>query len=157
MEIRKAKSEDIEILADLTVRLKKLNEEFDPMLKVVDNAIDVSRDYVKRSIESDLMLVVEVDGKIVAFIKAEIRDRIFYTPQMEGVITEFYVMPEYRRKGMGDKIIEECSNHLKSMGAQIITAKFPSQNKFAANFYEKLGFRSLKSLYAKPPDGAEDS
>lgn len=151
MEIRKAKDQDVEVLADLTVRLKKLNEEFDPMLKVVDNAIDVARDYVKGCLESDLILVVEEDNKIVAYIKAEIRDRVFYEPKMEGVITEFYVMPEYRRKGMGDKIIEECSIHLKEMGAKIITAKFPSQNRFAANFYEKLGFRSLKSLYAKPP------
>ena len=153
MKIRKAEEKDIEVLADLTVRLKKLNEEFDPMLKVVDDALDLARDYMKKCVSDSLVLVGEDGGKIVAFIKADMRNRVFYTPNKEGVITEFYVMPEYRRKGVGEKIIEECANQLHKMGAQLVTAKFPTQNRFAADFYEKLGFRSLKSLYAKPPEG----
>lgn len=151
MKIRKATQSDAAALVDLTIRLKRLNAEFDPMLKVDKNAESYAKQHIVQSLKDCVILVAEDAGKTVGFIRSEIRDRGFYSPRKEGLITDFYVMPDHRRKAIGEKMVDECTKQLVKMGAEIITAKFPSQNKFAVSFYEKHGFRSIKSIYAKMP------
>lgn len=151
MKIRKATVNDTDDLVDLTLRLKRLNAEFDPMLKLDKGAEAFAKQFIAKSLKDCVILVAEDAGKVVGFMRSEVRDRGFYSPRKEGLITDFYVMPDHRRKAIGEKMVEECMKQLFKLGAEIITAKFPSQNKFAVNFYEKLGFRSIKSIYAKMP------
>jgi ribosomal protein S18 acetylase RimI-like enzyme len=79
------------------------------------------------------------------------RERIFYEPNMEGFITDFYILPEYRRKALGNEVLKRASFDLKKMGAQIIVADVPARNEIANNFYAKRGFRALSSLFGKSP------
>jgi len=147
---RKATLDDLDRLIDLLLRLKRLNEEFDPLLKVRDDAASVGRKYLEEAIKSQnsLVVVAEASGKVVGFIKADIRERIFYTPKMEGNIVEFYLLPEYRRKGYGAQLLEYAINQLKER-AEIITAEFPSLNEISTKFYTKLEFRGVISIYAR--------
>lgn len=148
MKIRFAGEMDVNELASQVVRLKKLNEEFDSMLKVGEWADKSSRDQMEKALKDSVVLVAEEDGRIAGFIKAVVKDRIFYKPRKEGFIAEFYVMPEYRRKNVGDALLKACEKELRKKGAEIITAEFPSQNRIAASFYEKRGFRGMISIYA---------
>ncbi|MEM4971410.1 MAG: GNAT family N-acetyltransferase, partial [Sulfolobales archaeon] len=99
--IRHARKEDIDQISDLILRLKKLNEEFDPLYTVRHEAPEIVRKYVSESFDKEdvIMLVADSLGKVVGVIRAEIRSRIFYDPLMSGVITDLYVLPSYRRKG----------------------------------------------------------
>jgi ribosomal protein S18 acetylase RimI-like enzyme len=76
---------------------------------------------------------------------------MFYNPHVEGLVTDFYILPEYRRKALGNQMISQASAELKKMGAQIIVADVPSQNEIATRFYVKRGFRSLNQFFAKSP------
>ncbi len=148
---REASSEEAETIAGLITRLKRLNEEFDSHLKVREDAHKKAVAYIKESINNDkvLLLVAEASNKLVGVLRAELRDRLFYDPPVAGVIVDFYLLPEYRRHGLGKRMIEEATQRLKKMGAQIIIAEFPMQNKIASSFYEKLGFRGTVGLYAR--------
>lgn len=152
--IREAQPKDIEQAADLVVRLKRLNEEFDSMLKVHSDAIDHARKYLQEAIQSQhsVVLVADAKGKIVGLVKGDLKDRLFYEPAIEGSIIEFYVLPEYRRRKLGDELINEAMVRLRKKGAQIITAEFPTQNMIAVNFYNKLGFRPMFGIYGKSVD-----
>lgn len=151
VRFREASSEESEMIARLIVRLKRLNEEFDSHLKVREDAHKNAVAYVKESLSGDkvLLLVAESANKIVGVLRAELRDRLFYDPPVAGVIVDFYLLPEYRRHGTGKRMIDEATQRLKKMGAQIIIAEFPLQNKIASSFYEKLGFRGTIGLYAR--------
>ncbi len=94
------------------------------------------------------MVVAEDNGKVVGFIKADIRERTFYEPRMEGNIVEFYLLPEYRRRGVGANLLDYTVKLLKEK-AEIITAEFPTLNEIAVEFYTKLGFRGIISVYAR--------
>lgn len=148
--IRKADRADPGKILELILRLKRLNEEFDSLLQVRDDAAEKGKTYVESSLTSEksLVLVAEDKGKIVGVMKADIRERTFYEPKTEGAIVDLYVLPEYRRSGLGAKLIEETINKLKGK-ADIVTAEFPSQNMIAADFYRKLGFRAIISIHAK--------
>jgi ribosomal protein S18 acetylase RimI-like enzyme len=99
---------------------------------------------------ADKLLLVAADGpKIVGVLRAEMRERLFYEPHAEGFITDFYILPEYRRKALGNEMIQRATRELRKMGAQIIVADVPAQNEIANRFYAKRGFRSLTNLVGK--------
>ncbi len=149
--IRKAKAEDVKQAADLLVRLKKLNGEFDPLFKVVEDADERASRYLNESMASKncLVLVAKIDTKVIGFLRAEVKERPFYEPVREGIITDIYILPEGRRKSLGNDILNKASEKLKQMGAAMIVAEFPAQNEIAGRFYTKRGFRALVNTFAK--------
>lgn len=148
--IREAGDADIDGAAELIVRMKRLNGEFDPLFKVVGDAQQRAVGYLSGSMgaKDRFVLVATRDGKVVGTLRAEVRDRLFYIPSKEGAITDFYILPEVRRKDLGREIIERASEKLKSMGAEMIVAEFPAQNAIAVRFYGKRGFRALVEIFA---------
>jgi ribosomal protein S18 acetylase RimI-like enzyme len=148
--IRDAEEADLESAAELIVRMKRLNGEFDPLFKVVDDAQARAVDYLRSALGSKdaFVMVATKGGKVVGTLRAEMRDRTFYIPSKEGVITDFYILPEVRRMDLGREIMEKGSAKLKAMGAEMIAAEFPAQNAIAVRFYTKRGFRALVDTFA---------
>jgi len=153
LQIRRAKKEDIGAVADLIVRTKRLNNEFDPLFAVVPEVRARAEKHVLASFgATDKLLLIATEGpKVVGVLRAEMRERMFYEPHHEGFITDFYILPEYRRKALGNEMIQQASAELKKMGAQIIVADVPAQNEIANRFYMKRGFRSLTNIVGKSP------
>jgi len=153
MHIRRARKEDLGAVAELIVRTKRLNNEFDPLFAVVPDVRTRAEKHVTGSIKSpDKLLLVAAEGlKVVGVLRAEMRERLFYEPHMEGFVTDFYILPEYRRKALGNEMIQKAATELKKMGAQIIVADVPARNEIANRFYMKRGFRSLTNLVGRNP------
>ena len=150
MKIRHATKGDVQSIADLMIRTKKLNNEFDPLFEVVKDARAKAATYASKSLGEKTLLLVASEGvKVVGVLRAELRERLFYEPSKEGFITDFYILPEFRRKNLGHRILDQASAELKKMGAQIIVAEVPSQNEIAVRFYTKRGFRSLVQHFGK--------
>ena len=149
--IRLIKKEEVSKASELLARLKRLNGEFDPLLKTSDSLETEARLALEQAMEDkDTIVLVAVDqAKVVGLVKGVLRDRVFYDPKKEGAVVDFYILPEYRRHTLGKELISEASLQLKKKGAELITAEFPSQNEIAKNFYDKIGFRSLTNVYAK--------
>ncbi|GBC70570.1 hypothetical protein HRbin02_00338 [Candidatus Calditenuaceae archaeon HR02] len=149
ISVRLAEERDREQIIDLMVRAKRLNEEFDPLLKLSSRLQEVVTKYVEEALTSpaSLLVVAERGGRLVGILKAEIVNRIFYDPPLEGIIRELYILPEYRRKGVGKMLVTEAFRILQERGAGLLTAEFPSLHKIAVEFYEKMGFRPIFSKY----------
>ncbi|MDV3277128.1 MAG: GNAT family N-acetyltransferase [Nitrososphaerales archaeon] len=150
VKIRRGTERDVGSAADLIVRTKRLNNEFDPLFMVVEDSRERAEKYVSDSLRSpEVLLLVATRGeKVVGVLRAQLRNRVFYHPTREGHITDFYVLPEFRRKTLGNDMLEKVSEQLKRMGAEMITAEVPSQNEIAVRFYTKRGFRSLMQVFA---------
>lgn len=151
VKFREANEGDLKEIVELIIRLKRLNEEFDALLKVREDIEEKTKEYVKNSLKSNnsFIIVAEQNKKIIGILKAEVRERLFYLPIKEGFISEFYIMPEYRRKGLGKELLKFSIEKLKEKGAEIVTAEFPTQNKIASDFYAKQGFRSVINIHSK--------
>lgn len=149
--IRDLRKDETSKAAGLVARLKRLNGEFDPLLKTTEDLDEEARRIVEKATSSSnsIVLVALTGDKVVGVVKAEIKDRMFYEPRKEGAIDEFYILPEFRRGSLGRDLLTAITEKLKSRGADLITAEFPSQNEIAKRFYTKLGFRSLTNVYAK--------
>ncbi len=153
MEIRRALKEELPAISELIVRVKRLNNEFDPLFAVVTDAKAKADAYLEATLGTpDKLLLIALDGpKVVGVLRAEMRQRLFYEPHAEGFITEFYILPEHRRKALGNEMLQVASAELKKMGAQIVVAEVPSQNEIANRFYVKRGFRGLLNVFGKSP------
>jgi len=92
--------------------------------------------YTKALIESlsDVSLVSEVEGRIVGYIFA----RVEYGNI--GHIITIAVDPEYRRMGIGEKLMRAVLNILKELGCVSVYLEVRVSNKPAINLYKKLGF-----------------
>jgi ribosomal protein S18 acetylase RimI-like enzyme len=149
--IREARGEDVEQAAELIVRMKRLNGEFDPLFRVVDDAQLRAVEYLRASMGTgDKFVLVAARGKkVFGVLRAEVKERLFYIPSKEGNITDFYILPEVRRKDVGREIVDRASQKLKAMGAEMIVAEFPAQNAIAVKFYSKRGFRAVVDIFAR--------
>jgi ribosomal protein S18 acetylase RimI-like enzyme len=150
--VRPGTRQDVDAIADLIARTKRLNSEFDPLFGVAEHAQEKARTYILDSLKrSDVVLLVATRGtKVVGEIRAEIRERPFYEPGKVGHITDFYILPEFRRSALGKEVITKMAAELRKLGAQMITCEVPTRNEIAVRFYEKNGFRSLLQTFAKP-------
>jgi ribosomal protein S18 acetylase RimI-like enzyme len=155
IHLRPARPEDVPVLVPLLLRLKRLNEEFDPLLKVRDDAEAQAKEILRSQLADPKAVLLAAEGvgadkdKVVGFVRALVRERPFYTPEWEGVIVDIYLLPLYRRHGVGEYLLREVSSALKAKGAGIVTAEFPAQNEIANRFYAKRGFRAIQQLQAR--------
>jgi ribosomal protein S18 acetylase RimI-like enzyme len=155
IHLRPATAKDVPALVPLLIRLKRLNEEFDPLLKVRSDADARAEEVLRRDIADPNAVVLAAEGvgadkdKVVGVVRAHLRERPFYSPEREGVILDIYLLPIYRRKGVGEFLLREVTAKLKEKGAGVVTAEFPTQNEIAVRFYAKRGFRPITSLHAR--------
>ena len=155
IHLRPARAGDVPALVPLLLRLKRLNEEFDPLLRVRDDAEAQATEVLRGQLADPKAVILAAEGigpdkdKVVGFVRALVRERPFYTPEWEGVIVDIYLLPLYRRRGVGEYLLREVSAALKAKGAGVVTAEFPAQNEIASRFYAKRGFRPIQSLHAR--------
>jgi len=151
VEIKRALMEDVPALVELVVRLKRLNSEFDPLYASNEKILKEAEEIIKNAVDSDTSILLKAikNDVIIGVLKADIQARPCYNPTQRGIIREFYIMPEYRGEKTGIKMINELIKILKSKGVELIVAEFPSKNKLATEFYERLGYRPITSQYGK--------
>ncbi|MEM3351053.1 MAG: GNAT family N-acetyltransferase [Saccharolobus sp.] len=149
--IRKANKEDVKMLSDFFSRMYKLNSEFDPLLSVPENLEERVIKAVEKSLDNsnELLVLAEDEGRVVGAARVIITERLFYNPDREAIIEEFYVHPSYRRQGVGREIIGFIQEKLKRRGIDLITANFPARNLIAVSFYKKMGFREIYCKFIK--------
>jgi ribosomal protein S18 acetylase RimI-like enzyme len=151
IKIRKIEEKDLRETGELIVRLKRFNAEHDPLFTITDDIERNVMEYLKNSIKGEdrEVLIAEDNGKIIGVILGEIRDRLFYEPRREIRVRDIYILPHYRKRGLGKMMIDELEKRVKGKGVDIITVEFPNENLLAHKFYTALGMRSLICVYGK--------
>lgn len=65
----------------------------------------------------------------------------------KGWINRLAVRPEYRRKGIGRRLVNEAENVLKSQGMRIIAALIEDWNKASLGLFEQAGYLDYPNLH----------
>ena len=81
--------------------------------------------------------LLDDDGKIIGYIVGELKDLtdgryVYY-------ISYFYLIKQYRSKGLGNKMITMCIEYIKSINVSYIML-ISNINTNAFKLYQKLGF-----------------
>ncbi|GAB6162564.1 hypothetical protein JCM12298_17230 [Desulfothermus naphthae] len=138
MLIRQVKFEDIENFVETYM---KAYEDFDDYKYHTKKEI---RKYFKWLYNRDKegFFVAEEGDKIVGFVAA---DANWINLKGEKIleIHEIFVLKEFKRKGVGDKLLEKVLNYGIKQGRKAVELWVGRTNYDAINFYKKLGFKKI--------------
>lgn len=105
---------------------------------------------IKNSDDSTVFFLAKADGKTVGYGG-------MYTVLDEGYITNIGVMPDYRRKGIGAKIVKELIDYSIKNSLSFLSLEVRVSNMDAIKLYDSFGFKEVgkrKNFYNKPKEDA---
>jgi len=133
LRIRPFSSHDLESV----VRLANAQALFDGPITEADLA--VAHNY------PDGLRVAEDEGEIVGFVFGYLKEMpaaVLATWGARGVgyVELLVVAPGYRRKGVGQALLDSLMKEFKQSGLDMVLLHCPAEAKAAKNLYEKNGF-----------------
>jgi ribosomal protein S18 acetylase RimI-like enzyme len=88
----------------------------------------------------DLSFIAEIDGNIVGF--SINRSTYLMVPLTEVcIIHAILVHPDYRKLGIGRKLIQALLSHCQTTGVGTVRALIPEDNKELQAIFERQGFQ----------------
>ena len=90
----------------------------------------------------NFLLVAKNGSRLVGFAYAGIFPEHFQVSNLVGRIDDVYVLPEFRGKGIGKKLVVQCLNKMNAVGVKAVRLQVLTENKVAIRLYEKLGFKT---------------
>lgn len=145
--IRKAKLTDVDEITELNIELMQYHKKYDSYYIIVKNARALVKKHTKLKIKSRnaLVLVAEVDGKIIGYLKAEIKKHNpIYTNNVIGNLGDEFVITKYRRYGIGKELTKEFLKWLKLKKVKEVIVTVDSRNKISINAWKKFGFKDFQ-------------
>ena len=89
------------------------------------------------------------DQKLAGFVIFGPSGRNIFTEERTGFIYDLYVMPNYRGRGIAQRLIADCYKLTEEMGFKTIALNVFAKNKPARKLYEKLGFKEYTMVLRK--------
>jgi len=146
LTIRRAASSDV----DRIVELRLLSQEhFEKSNLLIWRITEEGKELIKQKVETDLtdsnvvVLLAEVGGEIIGYIRGEVMSRIDHMPRTVGQVSLMYVLKQFRRKSVGRRLMKELCKFFNSSKAENLTVRYVLGNKEAESFWRKLGFESI--------------
>jgi ribosomal-protein-alanine N-acetyltransferase len=109
----------------------------------------------------ETFIVAEENGKIVGYVMCRIEAGLaslgFSGLIKKGHIVSIAVMPELRRKGMGQAIVNKVMEAMKRYNAKQCYLEVRVTNDPAISLYRKLGFEVTRTIHGYYADGEDAS
>lgn len=139
---------------DINVRVIR-KEDFEALVDIDAQVFGARRpEYYERKIHTALnktgrvvtSLVAEVGGKIVGFIMGEVFLGEFGIPESTATIDTLGVHPEFQRRGIADKLMQEFLSNLKAADVKTVQTRINWNDWGLLRFFEKMGFSPAKVI-----------
>ena len=106
-----------------------------------DHPNEISAYFSGKSIDIEEVFIGEVSGEIMAFLEINIRNfaegsRNSQVPYIEA----WYVVPKYRNKGYGSKLINHAEQWALSQGFNELASDTEIDNTRSISLHQKMGF-----------------
>lgn len=144
VKIYECKPEDVdEPLKQLWLSLAREMFEIErfilPSEENADKWISFIRDTLVRG--KGFLFVAKIGTKPIGFCTSSIFEIPLEVSKLMGSINDLYVLPEFRRRGVGRKLMVASLRKLKAKGVEAVRLSVLKENRVAVRLYEKLGFK----------------
>ena len=155
MKVRNASNSDKHSIAALFKEMVEFHTQNDPIFTLKASGHELYADWFIEQIGNDSAcpLIAEADGKIVGFCLSFIRKYpATWLYETYGEINDISVTRDYRRKGIGTKLVDKSIEWLKSKGVKRSEVKIATSNEISTKFWRKIGMTSyLETMYMNIP------
>ena len=107
----------------------------------------------------ETFIVAEEDKEVVGYIMCRIETGLsiidFHGLIKKGHIVSVAVLPEYRRKGLGQALVNEAMENMKLYKAKQCYLEVRKSNMPAIDLYKNLGFKISRTIRGYYADGED--
>lgn len=152
MDVKRVTIDDFDKVLEIKLESKEEERKFNPALRPVKKVIRYYKEYLRNDLSNKwrAVFIAVVDKKVVGIIVGKIYRTLKVAGyERRGYMSNLYVKPRYRRRGIGKKLVEKTIDWLKSKDAKAITLEIHNENKVTINLYHKLGFKDFTTKMVK--------
>ena len=152
--IRRAATSDVKRIVELRLLSQEHAEKSNPLIWRIT---EEGKKLLKQKVENDLansnvqVLLAEADGEVIGYVQGEVTRRSDHMPRTVGQVSLMYVVKQFRRKGVGRRLVKELCKFFNSNKAEDLTVRYIIGNKEAESFWRKLGFESIITTSSTHP------
>jgi ribosomal protein S18 acetylase RimI-like enzyme len=146
LTIRRATKSNVERIVELRLLSQ---EHFEESNRLIWRITEEGKNLIKQKVETDLtdsnvlVLLAEAGGEIIGYVRGEVTCRSDYAPRTVGQVSLIYVVKQFRRKGVGKRLMKELCRFFNSNKAENLTVRYVIGNREAEAFWRKLGFEPI--------------
>jgi diamine N-acetyltransferase len=158
LTLRAAQPHDAEQLSAFAMRCyaEAFGHSFAPEDLAAHLAQQLAPRRVTRMIEEDLVILAEVDRRLVGFVQCgAFHDPLAQPGDQE--LRRLYVHPEFQNRGYGSALVEAALRHPQLCSAKRIYLDVWEHNQGAQRFYRRYGFVVVGSRAFEVESGAATS
>lgn len=147
--LRNARRSDLPVLMNLWHQMMDLHRERDARFRFDK---DVDRDLKRHFLEAlgsrqAIVLVAEAEGTLAGYVLGWLHQRRpIYPAGRYGFISDLYVVPAWRRKGIGGSLVQAAMDWLAKAGATDVELFVAEANPDAQSFWTSMGFEPFLRL-----------
>ncbi|MGM9849314.1 MAG: GNAT family N-acetyltransferase [Bacilli bacterium] len=139
--IRRARSEDLNIIQELNNDLFKLEKaNYDSTLIENWPLSKDGEDYFTDLINNHYVIVALLNDEIVGYLAGSINEKGSYEEIQYGELNNMLIKENCRGYGIGKKLINSFKNYCKENNISNVKVTASYKNQDAINFYKKNGF-----------------
>ncbi len=141
--IELASRDDLDTLADLWVDLARDQRRYESAVRPEANR-EAMRETLGAYLVNDGLLVARLDGTIVGFVSVSIERGTLELDTTRGLLSNIYVRPAYRGRGIGTALLEAAEDSLAERGVDTMLLEVMAENEAARRFYRRHGYDEFR-------------
>lgn len=141
--IEPATNADVETLADDWIELAREQLTYGSHV-LPDANRETILDVLSAYHFSDGLLVARADGDIVGFTTFSLERGSFALDTTRGLLSNLFVKPSVRNRGIGTALLEAAEDALTEKGATVVMLEAMADNEAARRFYRRHGYETYR-------------
>lgn len=99
-----------------------------------------------RDLERSCLLTVAVNGRKAGYFLGLVKDCVGEEPRQAGYVNGLYVLPDYRRQGIAQTLLDEGMRWFKGRGLKLVELYIAINNDAARGFWRKNGYLACEEV-----------
>ncbi|AXR78303.1 GNAT family N-acetyltransferase [Natrarchaeobaculum sulfurireducens] len=143
IEIDHARVDELEAITDMWVALARSQRSHGSCVRADVNR-QTMRETLAAHLTADGLLVARIDGDPVGFASVSVERGALDLDATRGTLSNLYVEPAYRDRGIGSKLLEAVDASFSEAGVDVVTLEVMAENDAARRFYHRHGFETFR-------------
>lgn len=144
MHVRRASSDDLQAIASLWMGLARYHEPKSSYFELAPGAERKFASYVRRLMKRKdvAVFVAQKNSGLVGYLIAKIKEeKPVFKLRKRGHITDLFVEKDYRRQGIGRKLVKEALAWFRSRNLQFVEISVYVKNISGKIAWKRMGFK----------------
>ncbi len=141
--IEPATQADLEAVTELWVQLARSQRKHGSAVRAESNR-ETMRETLAAHRHADGLHVARVDGTVVGFASFSLEHGSLSLDTTRGVLSNLYVVPSYRNRGIGEALLESVESSLAAKGVETLLLEVMADNESARRFYREHGYDAFR-------------